>query len=208
MKRFFRILAIGFLAVLAVLTIIGVLRRDPSGWSPREKTIIIRSDSLMNVTTMPGDSAFLRLKAAPLTEKMLRSEETRTLVAKMLHTVRHPSQDGVGIAAPQVGISRRIVLVQRFDLPGEPFVACLNPQIDSLFGEILPGREGCLSVPGLRGMVRRHQGAILSYVDAQTLEPRRDTILGFTAVIVQHECDHLDGVLYTDRADSLWTVKE
>lgn len=208
MKRFFRILAIGFLAVLAVLTIIGVLRRDPSGWSPAERTIIIRSDSLMKVTTMPGDSVFLRLKAAPLTEKMLRSEETQTLVAKMLHTVRHPSQDGVGIAAPQVGISRRIVLVQRFDLPGEPFVACLNPQIDFLFGEILPGREGCLSVPGLRGMVRRHQGAILSYVDAQTLEPRRDTILGFTAVIVQHECDHLDGVLYTDRADSLWTVKE
>lgn len=107
-----------------------------------------------------------------------------------------------------VGILRRIVLVQRFDLPGEPFIAFLNPQIDSLFGEVLPGPEGCLSVPGKRGIVRRNRSLILSYVDGETLDAHRDTIEGFTAVIVQHECDHLDGVLYTDRADSLWTVSD
>lgn len=207
-KNLFRSLAIAFLALLAILTIIGILRRDRGGWTQYERGLIHRSDSLMNVTLMPKDSAILRSKAAELTPRMLRSRETKELVAKMLYTVRHPSQDGVGIAAPQVGISRRIICIQRFDLPGEPFVAFLNPQIDSLFGEVLPGPEGCLSVPGKRGIVRRNRSLILSYVDGETLDAHRDTIEGFTAVIVQHECDHLDGVLYTDRADSLWTVSD
>lgn len=207
-KSLFRTLAITFLLLAALLTTVGILRREPGGWTPKERTIIFRSDSLMKVTVMPRDSVFLRATAIPLTEKMLGSDEVKTLIAKMLHTVTDPSQDGVGIAAPQVGISRRIVLVQRFDLPGEPFVAFLNPQIDSLFGEVLPGPEGCLSVPGKRGIVRRNRSLILSYVDGETLDAHRDTIEGFTAVIVQHECDHLDGVLYTDRADSLWTVSD
>ena len=207
-KNLFRSLAIAFLALLAILTIIGILRRDHNGWTESEKALILRQDSLMNVTLMPKDSAILRSKAAELTPRMLRSRETKELVAKMLYTVRHPSQDGVGIAAPQVGISRRIICVQRFDLPGDPFKACLNPVIDTLFGEMAPGREGCLSIPDKRGIVTRHQGAVLSYTDAETLEYHRDTIEGFTAVIVQHECDHLDGILYTDRADSLWTVSD
>lgn len=207
-KTLFRSFAVSFLALAAILTIIGILRRDHNGWTESEKAIILRQDSLMTVTLMPKDSAILRAKAAELSPRMLRSRETQELVAKMLYTVRHPSQDGVGIAAPQVGISRRIICVQRFDLPGEPFKACLNPVIDTLFGEMAPGREGCLSIPDKRGIVTRHQGAVLSYTDAETLEYHRDTIEGFTAVIVQHECDHLDGILYTDRADSLWTVSD
>jgi peptide deformylase len=182
----------------------------------RESRIIRQSDSLMKVMTMPEDSAILRASAAEFSPAELASPLMPVLLEKMLFTVRHPSQEGVGIAAPQVGISRRAVLVQRFDKPGEPFEAYLNIRIDSLSGEPVIGPEGCLSVPGLRGMVPRAPRIVISYVrpafssggddglgeDSGESAPRRvqECVEGFTAVIFQHECDHLDGILYTDRA--------
>ena len=167
----------------------------------RERRIIRQSDSLMKVMTMPEDSAILRATAAEFSPAELASPLMPVLLEKMLFTVRHPSQEGVGIAAPQVGISRRAVLVQRFDKPGEPFEAYLNIRIDSLSGEPIIGPEGCLSVPGLRGMVPRAPRIVISYAPLEAGGRRvRETVEGFTAVIFQHECDHLDGILYTDRA--------
>jgi peptide deformylase len=122
----------------------------------------------------------------------------------MLATVRAPQHDGVGIAAPQVGVSKRIICLQRFDKDGGPFECYLNAHIDSLFGEIGKGPEGCLSVPPMRGLVPRYTSVIVSYVHPETLESRRDTVTGYTAVIFQHECDHLDGRLYTDIADTVY----
>ena len=115
----------------------------------------------------------------------------------MLATVQDPSEDGVGIAGPQVGISRRIVAVQRFDKPGEPFEVYPNIRIVATHGDLCPGPEGCLSVPGLRGDVMRWRDIDITY----SLGPRDTTerVQGFTAVIFQHECDHLDGVLYIDK---------
>lgn len=165
-----------------------------------ERELIAGSDSLMYVTTMPADSAVLRTPCAQLSSAELASPLAVTLVDKMLHTVQHPSQDGVGIAAPQVGISRRVICVQRFDKEGEPFEGYLNPRIDSLIGPEVVGPEGCLSIPGLRGMVPRSSEIVLTYVRPGTLEPVTERISGFTAIIFQHECDHLDGILYTDRA--------
>ena len=80
----------------------------------------------------------------------------------------------------------------------------LNAHIDSLFGDIGKGPEGCLSVPPMRGLVPRYTDVIVSYVHPETLEPKRDTVHGYTAVIFQHECDHLDGRLYIDRADTVY----
>ena len=128
----------------------------------------------------------------------------------MLATVQDPSEDGVGIAGPQVGISRRIVAVQRFDKPGEPFEVYPNIRIVGFSGDTEPGPEGCLSVPGLRGDVMRYRDIDITYTligasaDGQSnaaLAPRDTTerVQGFTAVIFQHECDHLDGVLYIDK---------
>ena len=173
-----------------------------------ERTVINQSDSLMYVTVIDRDSVILRTPSRDLDAAELRSGELATLLDKMLYTVQHPSQDGVGIAAPQVGINRRIICVQRFDKAGAPFESYLNIRIDSLGGETGPGPEGCLSVPGLRGIVTRHSKVHLSYIEPVTLNPKSEVVEGYTAVIFQHECDHLDGVLYIDRADTVFVSEQ
>ncbi|MBQ7194392.1 MAG: DUF4886 domain-containing protein [Bacteroidales bacterium] len=177
-----------------------------SGFSDFERLIIEKSDSVMYVTTIwdRADSAILRSPSVAFTRAELKDPLFRTLVAKMNATVQSPKEDGVGIAAPQVGINRRLVVLQRVDKPGRPFEAYPNIQIDSLFGDIVRGPEGCLSVAPCRGVVPRYTDIIVSYTDIQTLKPRRDTVRGFAAVIFQHECDHLDGVLYIDKADTVF----
>ncbi len=190
-------------ALAAGIVLLFTGKRD---FTKAERQIIDNSGDVMYVTTMPGDSAVLRAQSKDLSAKELKSERLRKLIGKMLTTVQDPSQDGVGIAAPQVGINRRIVCVQRFDKEGEPFEAYVNVKLDSLWGEKERGPEGCLSLPGLRGYVSRYRSVLVSYIDRETLQPRKDTVHGYTAVIFQHECDHLDGILYTDRADTVFVV--
>lgn len=175
-----------------------------SGWTERERTIISRSDSVMFVTTLPQDSVQLRTPSIDVAPRELQSDELKTLMAKMLRTVTDPSQDGVGIAAPQVGINRRIIWVQRLDKEDEPFECYVNIHIDSLYGDTRRGPEGCLSVPGYRGMVTRSNNVIISYSDLESGNTVKEEIEGYTAVIFQHECDHLDGILYVDRADTVY----
>ena len=175
-----------------------------SGWTERERTIISRSDSVMFVTTLPEDSVQLRTPSIDVDPKELQSEELKTLMAKMLRTVTDPSQDGVGIAAPQVGINRRIIWVQRLDKEDEPFECYVNIRIDSLYGDVKRGPEGCLSVPGYRGMVLRNTDVIISYADLESGQTKKEHIEGYTAIIFQHECDHLEGILYVDKADSVF----
>ncbi len=148
------------------------------------------------------DLEVLRLHSADVTDAMVATEEFALLCRRMLATVQAPENDGVGIAAPQVGISRRLVAVQRFDKEGEPFEFFVNPEIVRYGSEVAPGSEGCLSVPSCRGIVERAQEIDVRYRSASgsdTLE----TVIGFTAVIFQHEIDHLGGVLYVDRAVSV-----
>jgi len=174
--------------------------------SKDEKALIAGSDSLMRVLTVydKEDSLLLRNVSIDFTDRDLLSKDFEALAAKMLHTVQDPSQDGVGIAAPQVGLNRRVICVLRYDLPGEPFGVYPNARLDSLWGERLSGPEGCLSIPGWAGSVPRYQNIIVSYTDPETLQTVKERVEGYTAVIFQHEIDHLDGILYTDRADSLW----
>ncbi|MBQ6016003.1 MAG: peptide deformylase [Bacteroidales bacterium] len=168
--------------------------------------------SILRVLTIAdqADSLVLRTPCEEFTPSMLQSPEFEALSTLMLATVQDPSEDGVGIAGPQVGISRRIVAVQRFDKPGEPFEVYPNIRIVGFSGDTEPGPEGCLSVPGLRGDVMRYRDIDITYTligasaDGQSnaaLAPRDTTerVQGFTAVIFQHECDHLDGVLYIDK---------
>lgn len=180
----------------------------PKAFTAQERQIIDRPDSLMTVTVWPQDSAVLRTPCTDLGPAELNSPLLDALMARMLYTLRDPSQDGVGIAAPQVGISRRLVWVQRFDKAGDPIECYLNIRIDSLSGPVALGREGCLSLPGLRGMVPRSSRVAISYLRPGTLEPVSEQVEGFTAVIFQHECDHLDGILYTDRATEVFAVEE
>ena len=191
--------------LFSLLALVGCSSRP--ALSKGEKELVSGSPDVMRVLTVADrkDSLFLRKAAKDFSDRDLRSEEFRTLARKMVRTVTDPSQDGVGIAGPQVGISRRIVAVQRFDKEDEPFEVYANVRIDSLYGPMAYGQEGCLSVPGKRGTVPRWTNAIISYRDPATLQTVRETVSGFTAVIFQHETDHLDGVLYTDKADSLFT---
>ena len=196
------------LPMLAALLLFGCSRN--AGLTQDEKNLINGSDSLMRVLTVAdsADVAVLHAQSANFSAADLQSPEYQALVAKMKYTVQDPSQDGVGIAAPQVGLNRRLIVVCRLDLPGEPFVAYANVKIDSLWGDTVVGREGCLSVPGLRGNVPRAEFAAVSYVDPETLGVCRDTVTGYVARIFQHEVDHLAGILYTDRTEDVWEVEE
>ena len=193
-----------YLFPVLILIAVFLAFNRPKPFSKEERLIIRQSDSVMYVTVWPEDSVVLRTPCADLTKVELKSRELKTLMDKMLATVRAPKHDGVGIAAPQVGVSKRIICLQRFDKDGGPFECYLNAHIDSLFGEIGKGPEGCLSVPPMRGLVPRYTNVIVSYIQPETLEPRRDTVSGYTAVIFQHECDHLDGRLYIDLADTVY----
>ena len=194
--------------MLAALLLFGCCRNQ--GLTHAERALIADSDSLMRVLTVAdsADAHVLRAESADFTAADLQGPEFKALVAKMKYTVQDPSQDGVGIAAPQVGLNRRLVVVCRLDLPGQPFVAYANVQIDSLWGETVVGREGCLSIPRIRGNVPRAEFAAVSYVDPETAGVCRDTVSGYVARIFQHEVDHLAGILYTDRTGEIWEVEE
>ena len=178
-----------------------------AGWNEEDTALINAEGKIMRVLTIENDedTSVLRDSCSFFSDEMLRSPEYALLAEKMVATVTSPEQDGVGIAGPQVGLKRRIVAVQRFDKEGEPFEVYPNIRITAVRGEKEEGREGCLSVPGRRGMVMRWRDIDISYTlvrasgNAVETKDTAETIKGFTAVIFQHECDHLDGVLYIDR---------
>ena len=149
-----------------------------------------------------SDSLILRTPSAGLSVAALKSPQYAALAARMVATVTSPEQDGVGIAGPQVGLLRRVVAVQRFDKEGEPFEVYPNISVSAVRGNREPGGEGCLSVPGRRGEVPRFRDIDITYTSLHSYKDTTEHIQGFTAVIFQHECDHLDGVLYTDYLDN------
>mgnify|MGYP002517567652 FL=1 len=180
----------------------------------------------MRVLTIddPADCLVLRAPSHDLSDDALLSSDYEKLAELMVATVTHPSQDGVGIAGPQVGLNRRVVAVQRFDKEpvlragrlDHPFEVYPNIRIVWASDSLAAGPEGCLSVPDRRGDVLRSTEIVIEYADitglkdadskSNTAQPAggtvpiiRDTVSGFTAVIFQHEIDHLEGVLYIDR---------
>jgi peptide deformylase len=206
-------------AILFALFMTTSCGRPAEGFTDAELKIINGTDSIMRVLTIEDESdlAVLRTSSTDLSQVCLQSDEYDRLAELMVSTVTHPSQDGVGIAGPQVGLNRRIVAVQRFDKEGEPFEVYPNIRIVWASDSLAYGPEGCLSVPDRRGEVARSQEIVIEYADIKALREgkfrtktkagsgeiyvptRRDTVKGFTAVIFQHEADHLDGILYIDR---------
>lgn len=189
--------------LLTTITAMAILGTScTSTFNATEREIIRQGEEIMRLTTIDdeADSLILRQISKPLSRRDVASEEFSTLCRRMLSTVRNPENEGVGIAAPQVGILRRLVAVQRFDKEGEPFEFYINPKIVEYGEDWELGGEGCLSVPDFRGDVWRAQSIKISYRDAQ-YRLHREIVEGFTAVIFQHEIDHLDGILYIDRLD-------
>ena len=190
--------------LIAALLIAAACTSEP-GWTPEEIALVNDSPEVMRVlvVTDDADSLLLHTPCSEFSEAMLRSHEYQELARKMVATVTSPEQDGVGIAGPQVGLSRRVVAVQRFDKDGYPFEVYPNIRVSAVRGDKAYGPEGCLSVPGRRGQVLRWQDIDITYTSPHTLRDTVESVRGFTSVIFQHECDHLDGILYVDYEDSV-----
>jgi peptide deformylase len=153
----------------------------------------------------PSDSLLLKQKARKVKEKHIGTETLHKLHQRMLATVTDSTNEGVGIAAPQVGIAIRMILVQRFDEEGEPFEVYFNPEILPTSDSVAIGKEGCLSVPGYISLVSRCHQISIKYLDSLG-KKQQEVIEGFTAVIFQHETDHLNGILYYERIDNGFTA--
>lgn len=144
----------------------------------------------------------LKLKAMHVADSEFKSEWLQQLASAMFATMSE--RNGVGIAAPQVYISKRVIIVAsrpnpRYpDAPEMDAVVMVNPEILAFSQETCLGEEGCLSVPNERGQVERAQLVTVRY---QTLngDVVETVYEGFPARIVQHEVDHLDGILFVDR---------
>jgi peptide deformylase len=146
----------------------------------------------------------LRQIAAPVTQ--FGTPALRELVHDMLETMR--ANDGAGLAAVQLGVLERVVVFElttnpRYpDAEPVPLTVLVNPAIELLGDERYLGWEGCLSVPGMRGLVPRYRR--LRYRGFDELgRPIDRTVADFHARVVQHECDHLDGILYPQRIEDM-----
>jgi peptide deformylase len=150
-----------------------------------------------------GDPRLLRV-AAPVTD--FDSPALLALVEDMFDTMR--SANGAGLAAPQIGEDLQLVIFgfdhnERYpEAPPVPLTVLANPVIEPVGDDMVDGWEGCLSVPGLRGVVPRHARIRYRGVDAMG-QPIDREVDGFHARVVQHECDHLIGRLYPTRMRDL-----
>lgn len=150
-----------------------------------------------------GDSRLLRV-AEPVTE--FNSAELDALITDMFDTMY--SADGVGIAAPQIGENKRVIIFSVDHNPryphaeAVPTTVLINPEITLLSDEMEDGWEGCLSVPGIRGLVPRYM-----HLRYKGFDPKGNVIEreahDFHAVVIQHETDHLDGILFPRRVKDL-----
>lgn len=146
----------------------------------------------------------LRERARELSASELAAPRTQDLIDAMIETMRRAG--GAGLAANQVGETLRIAVAEvdrnpRYPYkPPLPLTVLVNPTIEPLEDETAPINEGCLSVPGLRGEVPRHLQIRLRYLDRDGV-PHDEVRRGLSAGTFQHEVDHLDGVLFLDRAD-------
>lgn len=144
----------------------------------------------------------LRTVASDVKVGDIKSEQFAQLISDLRDSMKH--YGGIGIAAPQIGVSQKVCIIEleEFNRYGQeihlPFTVFVNPVIEVVTPEAEGYWEGCLSVPGLRGFVERPQHINVRYLnekgEQQILEAK-----GFLATVVQHELDHLMGILYIDR---------
>ncbi len=161
---------------------------------------VVRRD-LLDIVTVNDEKGedCLRRFCTPFKESWLHGKEYKELAERMIRTVSDSTVDGVGLAGPQIGLNKKVVVVQRFDKPGAPFEAYPNITIIEYSKECASGPEGCLSIPGERHNVERSKEITIEYYSVAQKNIVKEKVTGFTAVIFQHEVDHLNGVLYIDR---------
>lgn len=164
--------------------------------------------TLRKIVTLP--EAVLRRKARSITKI---DKNLQTLIDDMVETMREAP--GVGLAAPQIGLSERLIVVEYYereedeekeDAPKKVW-AVLNPEIVKASEEKLMGVEGCLSIPGLVGEVERHAAIQVKGLNRHG-KPLKIKAVGWLARIFQHEIDHLNGILFPDRAARVWKPQD
>ena len=166
-------------ATTVAALVLGSCGRHTGGFTEDELALIHEADSIMKVLTIDSvqDSLVLRTPCTDFPAEALLSTDYERLCSLMVATVTHPSQDGVGIAGPQVGLSRRVVAVQRFDKEpvswggrtDYPFEVYPNIRIIWKSDSLAVGGEGCLSVPDRRGDVLRSTEIVIEYADVKAL---------------------------------------
>lgn len=167
--------------------------------------------ALRRIVNLPDP--ILRRKAKPVTKF---DKNLQTLIDDMIETMREAP--GVGLAAPQVNISQQLTVVEyaegdddedgdedNEDISPKPkkLYVLINPEVIKVSEEKILGVEGCLSIPGLLGEVERHESIQVKALNRHG-KPVKLKVGGWMARIFQHEIDHLNGVLFTDRATSVW----
>jgi peptide deformylase len=157
-----------------------------------------------DIITLPDQ--VLKKKARKVSEF---GPDLQRLIDDMVETMREAP--GVGLAAPQVNVSMRVIVVEFGDEEDEEIPAKLftivNPEITRQSQETVMGIEGCLSIPGILGEVERSSSVTLKGFNRHG-KPIRIKANGWLARIFQHEVDHLDGVLFVDRAEQVWMSEE
>ena len=164
--------------------------------------------TLRKIVTLP--EPVLRRKAHPITKA---DKDLQTLIDDMVETMR--DAPGVGLAAPQIGLSERLIVIEYFEREEDEekenapkkVWAVLNPEIVKASEEKLLGVEGCLSIPGLVGEVERHASIQVKGLNRHS-KPLKIKAEGWLARIFQHEIDHLNGILFTDRATRVWKPQD
>lgn len=168
-------------------------------FSDIEKALVLSGDTaqMLRVTQTTNAEDFKIL--TDISSDIAYDDPLLPLLAKRMYlSVTDKSTNGVGIAAPQVGINRNLIWVKRFDKKGEPFEFYINPKITWKSELLQLGAEGCLSIPDIREEVVRSYAIQITF---NTLDGGyfTEVIEGFTAVIFQHEIDHLFGMLFPQR---------
>lgn len=162
---------------------------------------------------VPENHAALHSIAEEVTLEEIQDGTLKKILKKMreaLHEYNVDGYVGVAIAAPQVGISKRVFLVEDQSKDRDealPVLVAVNPKIVKVSRRAKVVGEGCLSVPERYGAVRRHSNVSMRAMDENGVEYERGAG-GLLAQIFQHECDHLDGTLFVDRAEKVWTKAE
>ena len=147
----------------------------------------------------------IRIEGDPILRKKSKEikiidEKIIQLAQDMIETMR--SAKGLGLAAPQVGILKRIIVLEGEDNP----TIAINPKIIHFEGEITD-IEGCLSIPGYSGYVKRAEKIVVEYIDENNNNIKRE-VSGYLARAFMHEIDHLDGILYIDKAEKIYNDTE
>jgi len=148
----------------------------------------------------------LRKKSAKVSDF---GPDLQQLIEDMIETLHENS--GAGLAAPQVNVSQQVILVEfgteeNEEIPPTLYVT-INPKVTRFSQEIVTGAEGCLSIPGLMGEVERADEIVVEGQD-RFGKPIKMRLQGWIARIFQHEIDHVNGILYTDRTTSVWETDE